>query len=113
MTDHRSRICFEVRTILSAYFQPHEDQAIKDAQLAWWADTLCDFELKSIVAALRKWNERNPRLRPTPGDVLKLLKEGWGKKMAATVSQQKEPEPQKERVSPERAAEILKENGFG
>lgn len=101
-----------MRTVLSAYFQPHEDVAIKDAQLAWWADTLCDFELKSIVAALRKWNEKNPRLRPTPGDILKMLKEGWGKKVAAH-SQQKPPEPEapREKISPERAKQIAEEAG--
>lgn len=73
LLEHRTRIVFEVRTVLSAYFQPHEEQAIKDSQLAWWCDELHDWDIEQIVWSLRKWNSDNPRLRPTPGDVKKLL----------------------------------------
>lgn len=94
--------------MLSAYFQPHEAEEIRAAQLAWWCDTLQDWTREQVVWALRKWNVDNPRLRPTPGDILSICKEARGKKIASQITPP-EPEPPRERVSAERAAEIRRE----
>ena len=114
LADHRQKIAFEVKTILSAYFQPFEAEDIKAAQLAWWCDTLVEWTHEQIVYALRKWNEENPRLRPTPGDILSMLKEKRGKAIASRMkkSESKDLE-QRERVSKEAANEILAQAGFG
>jgi hypothetical protein len=40
LQDHRASLIFEVRVALSAYFQPHEVEEIKAAQLAWWETPL-------------------------------------------------------------------------
>jgi hypothetical protein len=112
LQDHRARIAFDVRTVLSAYFQPHEAEEIKSAQLAWWCDELQEWTQEQVVWALRQWNRKNPRLRPTPGDIVTLCKVARGKKFAATIPQhQPTPEP-REVVSKERAAELLAEAGF-
>ena len=109
---HRETIASEVKTVLSAYFQPHEDERIKAAQLAWWCDELEDWTHEQVVWGLRKWNRDNPRARPTPGDIVAILKQARGKKIASQMKEQENrPEP-REKLSPERAAEIVREAGF-
>lgn len=110
---HRAMIASEVRTVLSAYFQPHEAEEIKAMQLAWWCDELQDWTQEQVVWALRKWNRDNPRLRPTPGDVLHVLKDARGRKIAAKAVRpdaqpQSSPITEEERAHRARvAAEIL------
>jgi len=97
--------------VLSAYFQPYEAEDIKAAQLAWWCDELQDWTREQVVWALRKWNRERPRIRPTPGDIVAICKEARGKKYAASMPAPPH-DPPKERVSRDRAAEILAEAGF-
>ena len=103
-----------MRTVLSAYFQPHESEEIRASQLAWWCDELQDWHREQIVWALRKWNREHPRHRPTPGDIATICKAERGRrhaeavKLAASVC-----EPERERVSPDAAAEILRAAGVG
>ena len=111
LSEHRARIAFDVRTVLSAYFQPHEAEEIKAAQLAWWCDELQDWTQEQVLWALRQWNRDNPRLRPTPGDIVSVCKKARGEKIAATLPKQ-EPEPERKRVDRETAAKILAEAGF-
>jgi hypothetical protein len=80
--DHRTGLASEVRVVLSAYFQPHEADDIKAAQLAWWCDELQDWTREQVVYGLRQWNRENPRLRPTPGDILSILLVTRGKREA-------------------------------
>lgn len=115
LEEHRSRICFEVRTVLSAYFQPSEPDDVKMAQLAWWADELEDWKHESIVWALRKWNREKPRMRPTPGDIVAILKKLWGHEQVKRGGTKPEAQPEQsnvERISPDRANEILREMGM-
>jgi hypothetical protein len=103
-------IVFEVRTILSAYFLPHEDQAIRDSQLGWWCDELHDWEIEQIVWSLRKWNRDEPRKRPTPGDIVRILKDQRGKSEAARMPKA-EPQPERKPATKEEAADVLKAAG--
>ena len=113
LSEHREKIYSEVKVVLSAYFQPHEAEDIKAAQLAWWCDEMQDWTHEQVVYARRKWNRDKPRLRPTPGDIVALLKRLRGQREAERMQpSQAQAEPQKERVSAERAAEILAEAGF-
>lgn len=82
LAEHRRKIAFDVRVVLSAYFQPHEDEKVKAGQLAWWCDALEDWPHESVVYALRKWNEDNPRVRPTPGDIVSMMKRLRGEREA-------------------------------
>ena len=111
VVEHRQRIASEVRVVLSAYFQPHEDDAIKAAQLAWWCDELEDWTQEQVVWGLRKWNREEPRKRPTPGDILSILKAQRGKTEAAKMDPLP-PTPERKPVSEEAAAEILAKAGF-
>ena len=89
LQDHRATIAFEVRTVLSAYFQPHEADEIKTSQLAWWCDELQDWEHRQVVWGLRQWNRDNPRIRPTPGDIVSVLVHKRGKAVAARAAAEK------------------------
>jgi len=111
LQDHRQKIASEIKVVLSAYFQPFETDEIKSAQLAWWCDELQDWTREQVVWALRKWNRERPRIRPTPGDIVAICKDARGKKCAASMPAQP-PDRPKERVSRDRAAEILAEAGF-
>jgi hypothetical protein len=110
LSEHRRRIAFDVKTVLSAYFQPHEADEIRAAQLAWWCDELQDWTQEQVLWGLRKWNREHPRARPTPGDVVAILKEARGKKIAASLPKQ-EPEPERQRISAEQAQAILRAAG--
>lgn len=109
LQEHRQKIAFEVRVVMTAYFQPSEDEPTKAAQLAWWCDELQDWMHEQVVWGLRQWNRDNPRTRPTPGDIVRLLKLTRGKRVVARLQQQKQPEPPKETVTPEQMAEIRAE----
>ena len=93
LQDHRASLIFEVRVALSAYFQPHEVEEIKAAQLAWWADELQDWTREQVVYGLRQWNRENPRARPTPGDILAILMVTRGKKEAERYKASLPPPP--------------------
>lgn len=111
LQDHRRSIASEVRTVLSAYFQPHEAEEIKAAQLAWWCDELQDWTQEQVVWALRQWNRDNPRLRPTPGDILRMCKAARGRKLAAQARKQ-EAQEERQVISAEAANEIVAKAGF-
>lgn len=98
LEEHREKIAFEVRVVLSAYFQPNESNEVQAAQLAWWCDELEDWTHEQVVWALRRWNKENPDRRPSPGHISKLLLKTRGKKEVEraklALSQQPTPEPQ-------------------
>ena len=79
----------------------------KAAQLPWWCDELQDWTKEQVVYSLRKWNRDNPRLRPTPGDIVAILKEARGRKEAQRMKRP-EPEPQRDEtpLTPEQQAEL-------
>jgi hypothetical protein len=98
-------IASEVKVVLSAYFQPHEAEEIKAAQLAWWCDELEDWTHEQVVWGLRKWNRDNPRLRPTPGDIVAVLKLARGRKL---VAQSRQAEPERPRHDEEHRQEMIR-----
>jgi hypothetical protein len=100
-----------VKIVLSAYFKPSEDAAIIAGQIAWWCDELEDWTQEQIVWALRHWNRENPRLRPTPGDIVSICKKARGRKIAAQLPKQK-PEPERKAIDADTAARIMAEAGF-
>lgn len=109
LEEHRGRIAFEVRVTLHAYFEPDESAEVKAGLLAWFCDELEDWEHRQVVWALRSWNRENPRRRPTPGDIVVLLKQTRGQKLAAEVRTQAAARPQSEGMTPERHAEVSAE----
>jgi hypothetical protein len=113
LSAHRQTIAFNVKTVLSAYFQPHEADEIKAAQLAWWCDELQDWTQEQVLWALRKWNRDFPRIRPTPGDIVAICKKARGMKLAKEMRDAlPPPEPERKPIDKEAAARILAEAGF-
>jgi hypothetical protein len=98
LEDHRTLIASEVKIVLSAYFKPSEDAGIIAGQMAWWCDELQDWTLEQVVWALRQWNRDNPRLRPTPGDILSILLVTRGKREAERAKASAPPEPPRQDV---------------
>jgi len=111
LSEHRAKIAFDVRTVLSAYFQPHEAEEIKAAQLAWWCDELQDWTQEQVLWALRKWNRDKPDRRPTPGHIVQIMKDARGRKIAAQLPKQ-DPMPERKPVDKDTANAILAEVGF-
>jgi hypothetical protein len=111
LTAHRAKIAFDVKTVLSAYFQPHEAEEVKAAQLAWWCDELQDWTQEQVLWALRKWNRDFPDKRPTPGHILAICKDARGRKIAAAMPAARN-SPKVERCTAEAAREILRRAGL-
>jgi hypothetical protein len=111
LSEHRTKIASEVKTVLSAYFQPHEAEEIRAAQLAWWCDELQDWTREQVVWGLRKWNRDCPRARPTPGDIVAILKAARGRKVAAAMPREGTA-PDRRPVTREEAEAILAKAGF-
>jgi len=118
LIDHRTSIAFEVKVVLSAYFQPSENEEIKSGQLAWWCDELQAWTIEQIVFALRKYNHDEPGKRPTPGHIVALLNRLRGQKiakrlMAERLAASHKDEAQRDRpATAEQAAEIMRQAGF-
>lgn len=94
---------------LHAYYEPDESAEVKAGLLAWFCDELEDWEHRQVVWALRSWNRENPRRRPTPGDIVALLKLTRGQKLAAEVRAQAAVRTQPEGMTPQRHAEVSAE----
>ncbi len=74
--------------MLSAYFDPSESDEVKAGLLAWFCDELQDWKHEQVVWGLREWNRENPRRRPTPGDIVAILKRARGEKFAKQYAEQ-------------------------
>lgn len=97
---------------MSAYFQPSESEDIRTAALAWWADELQDWTVAQVVWGLRQWNRQNPRLRPSPGDILRILAVKRGDVEAERAKAIPKPEHQpREIVTAEQREAIFRELG--
>jgi hypothetical protein len=79
--------------------------------MADWCDALEDWTQEQIVWALRKWRNENPNKKPNAGHILAVMKEARGRKVAAQLPRQ-QPKPDRERISADRASEIMQEIGF-
>ena len=113
-TKHRRAIAGVVQVILNGYWRPDDSDEMRAAILRDWCDTLENWKPESILAALRQWRDENPDKRPNPGHIVRALKDAWGKRHADQVraALAAPVEPRKERVSAERAAEIMAEAGI-
>ena len=117
LQEHRRKIAFEVSVFfeVAGYWQKRADtqdeKNVSAASLAWWCDELQDWTIEQIVYSLRKWNRENPRIKATPGDIVGVMMDLRGRKIAAQLPKP-EPEQPRERVTAERAADILRDVGF-
>ncbi len=109
LQDHRAKIAFEVRTHVKFY---ERDERVIAARLSWWCDELQDWAQEQVVFALRKWNRDKPDSEPTPGHILAMMKDLRGRKVAASLPKQEPLAIERQPVSRERAAEIMREAGI-
>lgn len=109
--DHRAKIAFEVEVILHGYWQSTPPDQVKAGIMADWCDALEDWTQEQIVWALRRWRNENPNKKPNAGHILAVMKEARGRKVAAQLPKQ-QPKPDRERISADRASEIMQEIGF-
>ena len=117
LAKHRAVVGFEFEVLAKKYDRfgwdrdadtPEQNRLITD-----WMDALQDYPLDEVQAACREWVKSNPRKMPNEGDILskiqKARSEAW---LARKAQVPPEPEKPKERISANRASEILAEAGF-
>lgn len=110
-----------VAALLHPYYEKQTPQGIREIEAEDWAVALAGFPEWAIKAAIRWWksdaNEYRHR-RPIEGDIVARIKVEMMAVRAADkmlkggmrpLAEQKKDEP---RISPERAAEIMKQAGF-
>lgn len=81
------------------------DRAISD-----WMEALQDFPLSEVQGACREWVNTNPRKMPNEGDIRGMIMSARSKRVAKLPRPDQEPDRQ--RISAERAAEIVAQAGF-
>ena len=81
------------------------DRAVSD-----WMDALQDFPLSEVQGACQAWVRDNSRRMPNEGDIRGIIMARRAKIVARLKAGQHEPERQ--RISAERAAEIVAQAGF-
>lgn len=106
-------IAGRIETLLSHYFQPGTDERIAEAAMTDWIRLLSSMPQQAISFACDRYMANQPRRRPGPGDIL-CIAQTWLNDQRKQYMRKLPPptEEKRERVSKERAAEILKEYGF-
>lgn len=88
--------------------------AAHDRLITDWMDALQDYPLPEIQAACREFTKAHPRKMPNEGDILGFIQRAraqvWQARKAKMAPQRDTPP---DRISRERATEILQEAGFG
>ena len=82
-----------------------------DRLIADWMDALQDYPLNEVRAACRAWVQDNPRRMPNEGDIRGKILAARSKHVAALPMPDERQAP-RDRLSAERAAEIMAEAGF-
>lgn len=107
-----------VVSLLNPYFEREAPQAIREMEAEDWAEALAEFPEWAINAAVRWWKGAdNPRRsrRPVEGDIAERCRIEMGAALAAkrllTLPMRQVKGDNFERVSPDRAREILDQAG--
>ncbi len=84
-----------------------------DRLLVDWMEALQDYPLAEVQAACRSWVLNNSRKMPNEGDIVTLISKARASHVKAyKAAQRPAPELERERITPELAAEITKSAGF-
>ncbi len=107
---HREWIAGRILTLLSHYWR-EDDPAEMDAALARdWCDILEGLPQDAIAKACMSYLRSEPRRKPSPGAIYALARDFLPRPVI--VHRAPEHEPVRERMSAERAAQIMAEFGF-
>jgi hypothetical protein len=110
---HRAWIGVRVEALLDGYWHNRPSEVVKQEILRDWMDLLDGFTRDEVTDACRAWLRDKPRLKPTPGDIAQLVTEARGRALARwRASRPPEPEPERQPISKERAAELMAQAGF-
>ena len=105
---HREWIAGRILTLLSHYWREDDPSAMDAALARDWCDILEGMTQDAIGKACMAYLRDEPRRKPAPGAIYALAREYTPR--PAVVPRQ--PEPERERMTAERAAEIMAEVGF-
>ena len=111
-------IAGRVKTLLSSFYDPREDEALEEAVLDDWIAILEGQPRRYVQEACVAYLADPPRTkggsprRPIPGDILALARRFQARDLPQAKAAPAQAEPPRERVSPERATEMLREAGF-
>lgn len=115
LTEHRAMLALELEVLSKKVdrfgWDRDRNSPAHDRLVIDWMDALQDYPLDEVRAACREAVKARPNHTPNEGHVLAEIL----KARAAFVQMNRpapKPEPQRERPSPERAAEIMAEIGF-
>lgn len=107
---HRLWIAGRILTLLSHYWREDDPSAMDEAIARDWADVLEGMPQTAIEKSCKRYLRDEPRRKPTPGAIYALARSFIP--APVIVHRAPEPEPMKERLSAERAEEIMAEVGF-
>lgn len=108
---HREWIVGRVLTLLNHYWREDDPVEMSAAIARDWADVLEGLPQEYIQRAVIRFQQTSGNRKPTPGAIYALTRDLMPAP-TVVVSAPPVPEPQRERVSADRAAEIMNEVGF-
>ena len=108
---HRQWVLGRIATLLAHYWREDDPAELNEALGRDWADILEGLPQDAIAKACTAYLRGEPRRKPTPGAIYAMAREYIPRPVI--VARAPEPQgPKQERVSAERAAEIMAEAGF-
>jgi len=100
-----------VLTLLNHYWRADDPVEMSAAIARDWADVLEGLPQEFIQKACIKFQQTS-RSKPTPAAIYALTRDLMPAPVVVHRSAPREPEPERERMSADRAAEIMNEVGF-
>ena len=107
--EHRQWIAGRIYTLLSHYWREDDPDALTTAIASDWVEVLAGMPQRAIQNACVQYLRDEPRRKPTPGAILELARALSPPPRLVQVSA---PPQRPERISAERATEIMNEIGF-
>ena len=117
LAKHRAMVALEIEVLAKKFdrfgWDRDRGSAVHDRLITDWMDALQDYPLAEVQAACRELVKAGRRTMPNEGDVLaeiqKARRAEWERRKATMP---RPAEPDRQRVSAERAAEILRDVQF-
>lgn len=109
--DHRAWIAGRVVTVLSHYWRDDDDEALTGAIAADWADVLEGLPAEYIQKACIRYQQEEPRRKPTPGAIYQLAR-SMMPALRVVSRQDVDPAPERKRIDAATAQEICEQAGY-
>lgn len=106
----REWILGRIATLLGHYWREDDPSELNEAMGRDWADILEGLPQDAISKACRRYLTDEPRRKPTPGAIYAMAREYVPRPII--VASAPEPEPERQKLTAERAAQIMEEIGF-